>query len=87
VEVDGSIHAERREYDTARDAFLARRGLHILRVTNDEVLHSHRAVLARIATLAAERLKQLDARPPPKVLPAKKRSGEAPPPFREGAGG
>ena len=73
VEVDGSSHDERREYDAARDAFLARRGLYIMRVTNDEVLHTLRAVLSRIAAVAAERLSTDHAQSPANVSQEKKR--------------
>ena len=48
VEVDGPVHADQREYDAARDAVLAGRGLRILRVTNADVLHRLEDVLARI---------------------------------------
>jgi len=37
VEVDGGIHAERADLDARRDAYLAKRGLHVLRFWNAEV--------------------------------------------------
>ena len=50
IEVDGGIHQQQQqaEYDSARDAALAQRGLRILRVTNDDVTTHLPATLARI---------------------------------------
>lgn len=49
VEVDGPVHAQQIEYDTARNEILSIRGFRILRITNDEVRQDLRGVLARIA--------------------------------------
>ena len=40
VEVDGGFHSERKDYDAARDAELARRNIRVLRFTNEQI-HSH----------------------------------------------
>jgi very-short-patch-repair endonuclease len=53
VEVDGPIHEQQHDHDTARDEMLANRGLRVLRVTNDEILHKLDTVLDRIAKAAA----------------------------------
>ncbi len=37
IEVDGGVHHERAAYDAERDQILSARGLHVLRVTNDEI--------------------------------------------------
>ena len=52
VEVDGSVHAERADYDAERDRVLAAHGLRILRVTDSEVADGLPGVLARIAVAA-----------------------------------
>lgn len=49
VEVDGGLHEQRRGYDLERDRILARRGLRILRITNDKVRTDLAGVLKRIA--------------------------------------
>jgi len=38
VELDGDSHADRGEYDRARQAWLESRNLHVLRIANDDVL-------------------------------------------------
>ena len=52
VELDGGIHEQRKEYDKARDAVLAKRGLQILRFTNEEVLNNIDRVLKKIGGLS-----------------------------------
>ena len=52
VEVDGPIHAAQAADDQERDRVLASLGLHILRVTNDDVLQDTAGVLERIARAA-----------------------------------
>ena len=37
IEVDGPIHEDQREYDAARDKVLVRRGLQVMRVSNDAI--------------------------------------------------
>jgi len=44
IEVDGGQHADRREYDTARSAWLERQGFRVLRFWNNEVLTNLEAV-------------------------------------------
>lgn len=56
VEVDGAVHATARDYDAERDRILAARGLRILRLTNDAVLHDLPACLARIRAAAGNSL-------------------------------
>jgi very-short-patch-repair endonuclease len=48
VEVDGSVHQERREDDANRDIALTAHGLRVLRVRNGEVLNDIDTVLERI---------------------------------------
>lgn len=45
VEVDGEIHNQQREYDSARDKVLAARGLRVLRFKNAEVQNNLVGVL------------------------------------------
>jgi very-short-patch-repair endonuclease len=52
VEIDGAVHAATRDYDAGRDRILAARGLRILRLTNDDVLHDLPACLRRILAAA-----------------------------------
>jgi very-short-patch-repair endonuclease len=49
VEVDGEVHADRRDLDDERDAYLGLLELRVLRFDNNDVLRDPRAVLARIA--------------------------------------
>ena len=48
VEVDGRSHDGRGEVDRAREAALAAAGLHVMRVSNDDVIRDVDAVVARI---------------------------------------
>jgi len=48
VEVDGEVHQEQAEYDAERDRVLAARGLHVLRIHNEEIKQSLSSVLDRI---------------------------------------
>ena len=50
IEVDGEIHQYTDIEDAVRQEFLEQQGLHIIRFTNDEVLHSTEAVLTKIST-------------------------------------
>ncbi len=54
IEVDGSVHLQQVEYDARRDQVLSLRGLRILRITNEEVKHNLKQVLARIAAVCGE---------------------------------
>ncbi|HUG15882.1 MAG TPA: DUF559 domain-containing protein [Thermomicrobiales bacterium] len=53
VEVDGGIHAQQTESDSARDDTLASRVILTLRVSNDEILHNLDAVLNHILNALA----------------------------------
>jgi very-short-patch-repair endonuclease len=55
VEVDGSVHAGQRAYDAERDTIIAAHGLHILRITNDQVRDQRPDVVAQIAALCPPR--------------------------------
>ncbi|HEU5343296.1 MAG TPA: DUF559 domain-containing protein [Ktedonobacterales bacterium] len=57
IELDGAVHRETGDYDSARDERLAAQGLLVLRFTNDQVMATRPAVLARIAEICASRLK------------------------------
>lgn len=48
VEVDGAIHDEREEYDTARDEVLASHSVTVLRVANEDVRQRLPEVMRRI---------------------------------------
>ncbi len=48
IEVDGSIHDYTQEEDAIRQEYLESRGLHVLRVSNDDVLQKTDDVIARI---------------------------------------
>ncbi len=41
IEVDGPIHNDKREYDYYKDLNLQKRGIEVLRYTNDQVMLSH----------------------------------------------
>ena len=56
VEVDGLSHAGREAHDKTRTESLAAIGLHVIRVTNDEVLRDLDAVVQYITALAEQRL-------------------------------
>ncbi|MGI9180561.1 MAG: endonuclease domain-containing protein [Longimicrobiaceae bacterium] len=52
IEVDGGIHDQQQERDEARTAELTAHGCRVLRVRNEDVLHSLPAVLDRILSAA-----------------------------------
>ena len=56
LELDGSIHANQREYDAERDAIIASRGLTILRISNERIENDLDNVLAEIHALAIEQI-------------------------------
>ena len=56
VEVDGSIHDDRQDYDLERTKVLETYGYVVLRFTNDEVLGNIDIVLAKIAEAAEARI-------------------------------
>ena len=49
VEIDGPIHQRQAEYDEARDRVLTKRGLTVLRFTNEEVRGAIDEVVKKIA--------------------------------------
>ena len=55
IEIDGPIHDQQREYDQERDETLARRGMLIMRVRNEEVERDLAGVLGRIRKVCRER--------------------------------
>ena len=55
VEVDGNIHLQQVDYDYARDQVLSQRGLLILRLSNEAVLHNLSDCLTQIRTLCHAR--------------------------------
>jgi len=56
VEVDGAIHDANAVYDEERDRILAARGLHILRLTNAQVVNDLDGCLVAIQAAAEEAL-------------------------------
>ena len=54
LEVDGSVHHERAEYDTLRDQIITARGLRILHVSNERIQSDLWTVLAEIRQAAKE---------------------------------
>jgi len=66
IEVDGPLHEANVEYDRARDAVIAARGLKILRFRNDEIRSDLKQVLDTIALACQSSL----PRPRPSPLPA-----------------
>ena len=55
VEIDGESHDGREEEDAKRMRYLKRRGLRLLRLTNDEVVSDREAVADAILAAACER--------------------------------
>lgn len=51
IEVDGGIHSTQKERDDNRDQVLLSYGFHVLRFTNEEVLHQIDKVIGRIKTV------------------------------------
>ena len=49
VEVDGKIHEKQVEYDKWRDQILSDRGLHILRIPNEDIRQDVAGVLQRLS--------------------------------------
>ena len=49
IELDGSQHAEQADYDERRSAYLAGKGLRVLRIWNNEVEANFEGVLTAIA--------------------------------------
>ena len=68
-EVDGGRHAGRAEEDATRTAYLERRGLTVLRVTNDDVIGNLEAVTMAILDAAGVDATAGKARPSPSPPP------------------
>jgi very-short-patch-repair endonuclease len=70
VELDGETHDfhARQRHDAVRDAWLASRGYHVLRFTNEDVLSALEGVLTVIRETAAARIRST---PPSLSLPRK----------------
>ena len=56
IEVDGSVHAKRVEYDAARAQWLESLGIRVIRYSNDEVIGQPEEVCRDILAAAVERL-------------------------------
>ena len=52
IEIDGSVHDEQADYDRERDHILSARGLHILRLKNEQALNDLPGCLTRIREAA-----------------------------------
>ncbi|MCW3098873.1 MAG: Very-short-patch-repair endonuclease [Chthonomonadaceae bacterium] len=53
VEVDGGVHQQQADYDLARDRVLSRRGLRVIRFSNERIHEDLDQVVAEIQTFAA----------------------------------
>jgi len=56
IEVDGPIHEQQADYDENREEMLIKRGLHILRVKNEDVMFRLEETLDLIAAVCQERV-------------------------------
>jgi very-short-patch-repair endonuclease len=65
IELDGSQHAQRKAYDDARSALLAKHGVKVLRYWNNEVIESLGFVCADIAAALQRRRFELGLDPLP----------------------
>ncbi|MCF4968427.1 endonuclease domain-containing protein [Nostoc sp. CMAA1605] len=54
IEVDGKIHEQQAEYDAEREKVLSARGLHLLRINNEEVVQEIDRVLMLIYQVCCE---------------------------------
>ncbi len=52
IEVDGEIHALQADYDTERDAYIIASGMHVLRFSNERIMHDLSGCLAEISNIA-----------------------------------
>ena len=57
LEIDGHVHADRREYDERRQSYLEAKGCHVLRIRNEQVYDDIESVLEKIYSTCS----QLDA--------------------------
>jgi very-short-patch-repair endonuclease len=56
VEVDGSSHKKRKAYDRRRDSVMRKRGISVMRFTNEEVTQNPAAVVVLIKRRVATRM-------------------------------
>ena len=54
IEVDGDVHNGTMEYDSLRDGYLEAGGYTVIRIKNDEIIHSLSIVIERIRKKAEE---------------------------------
>jgi very-short-patch-repair endonuclease len=57
IEVDGYVHDDQKKYDIRRDRRLARRGIHVFRFSNDNVLYNTQAVASDLCQIIEVRLR------------------------------
>lgn len=65
IEVDGSMHNERQDYDYRRDNALARHSIQIFRFGNDDVLHNTNVVASDLHQILEEKNNQRGFIAPP----------------------
>ena len=63
IEVDGSSHDDKEEYDAQRDAFLKGLGLTVIRVSAEDVLHRLDCVMKMLYDHPALQIPQVPFRP------------------------
>ncbi len=63
VELDGQVHADQRERDAERDAYLGERGLRVVRFPNERVLGDIYGVLREIREAVEDSPRRLRRRP------------------------
>jgi len=56
IEIDGSIHAKRKDYDQIRQEIIESEGITIIRFTNKEILKNKKLVLEKLKRLIEEQL-------------------------------
>ena len=55
IELDGDIHREQQEYDAGRDKILEDMGLHVMRLSNDDILLNMPRVLIQLNEMLREK--------------------------------
>ncbi len=56
LEIDGSIHDDRRRYDRQRDSNLARRGIKVLRRRNEDVFNNPQILANQLCEIIQDRM-------------------------------
>jgi very-short-patch-repair endonuclease len=64
VEIDGDIHANRREYDANRTRYITAHGYRVVRFSNEQVMKEIEAVLEEIKKVAEQKTKHDDLKVP-----------------------